>query len=143
MISPCTDQQLSEVASLLVRNGLPADDIASPSLDLWVFVGDDQSVGGCVGMERFSSCALLRSLAVRADLRGQALGKKLTEHIENEAASDGLSGVWLLTETADRFFTKLGYRVADREIAPPEIKSTTQFTTLCGEAATLMRKDLG
>lgn len=41
---------------------------------------------------------------------------------------------------ADRFFAGLGFRRLPRELAPSEIKSTTQFSALCPATAVLMGK---
>jgi len=48
----------------------------------------------------------------------------------------------MLTTTALNFFTKLGYRPADRGMAPLAIATTRQFTSLCPASAHYLVKTL-
>ena len=48
----------------------------------------------------------------------------------------------LLTETADDFFSALGYRVVARESVPEAIRRSAEFRALCPASATCMRKAL-
>mgnify|MGYP002700869498 CR=1 FL=1 len=95
-----------------------------------------------VGLEHFDTVALLRSLAVSVELRGSGLGRTLVQFAESKARSMGVIDLFLLTETAERFFTKLSYQNLSRENAPQVIKNTAQFSTLCPATSSFMSKPL-
>ena len=86
--------------------------------------------------------ALLRSLAVIDEIRSMGYGKALVTHVENYAIRNNINEVYLLTQTAEAFFIKLGYKIIPKEDAPESIKNTTEFKTLCPDNATLMFKSL-
>jgi len=76
-----------------------------------------------------------------ANRRG-GVGKALVEALEKMAIEKGVSELWLLTIDADAWFAQLGYRVQEREAAPPAIQKTEEFSSLCPGDAVLMRKNL-
>ena len=93
-------------------------------------------------MERFGPVGLLRSLAVSMGARGRGLGRALVSAMEDEARAAGVADIYLLTTTADRFFSKLGYVRIGRDEAPVAIRSTAQFSALCPSSAVVMRKSV-
>lgn len=97
---------------------------------------------GAVGLEYLGTVALLRSLVVSVELRGSGLGRALVQFVESEARSMGVIDLFLLTETAEQFFTKLSYQLLSRENAPQVIKNTDQFSTLCPTTSSFMSKPL-
>jgi amino-acid N-acetyltransferase len=48
----------------------------------------------------------------------------------------------LLTQTAEAFFERHGYQVADRDHVPDEIKQSAEFQSLCPSSAICMTKSL-
>ena len=131
-----------ELLKLLESCDLLVSDIAlSKSLD---FFGCHQNgkLVGVVGLEHFGTVALLRSLAVSVELRGSGLGRTLVQFAEFEARSMGVIDLFLLTETAEQFFTKLSYQLLSRENAPLVIKNTAQLSTLCPATSSFMSKPL-
>lgn len=54
----------------------------------------------------------------------------------------GVETLYLLTTTAAGFFADRGYERVDRSVVPAPVRGTTQFSTLCPESATVMRKGL-
>jgi amino-acid N-acetyltransferase len=95
-----------------------------------------------VGLELFGETGLLRSLAVRRDLRGAGFGGRLVQAAEDAAMNQGATNLFLLTTTAEAFFGSRGYERCDRVTAPPAIKATAEFTSLCPSSAAFMRKYL-
>ena len=74
---------------------------------------------GIVGLERFGSVALLRSLAVAAELRGTGVGKALVAAAEEYAQTKNVQTLYLLTTTAADFFARLGYAPLPRSRSRP------------------------
>jgi N-acetylglutamate synthase-like GNAT family acetyltransferase len=132
----------SSVAALLQSPGLPISDITGEHLEHFFFVGYDGSPAGLIGLELYGADALLRSLVVGENARGNGLGPTLVEHAEQYAASNGVRSIYLLTTTAATFFKRLGYERIDRSQAPPSIKGTREFASLCPASSAFMMKTL-
>lgn len=93
---------------------------------------------GTGGIEIYRPYALLRSLSVKLGTRGKSLGSRITEDIIAHAREQKLEAVYLLTETAQSFFRKKGFRVIAREQAPEQIKSSPEFAHACPTSAAVM-----
>ena len=130
------------VKVLLAQAQLPASDITEAHLEHFIACGSAQALDGVVGLELYQPCALLRSLAVTAGERGNGLGSALLADAERYARSRGVAEIYLLTNTAERFFARAGYERIPRESAPRAIRETQEFSALCPASAALMRKRL-
>lgn len=128
--------------ALLSRAGLPTSDITQDLLENFFFAGNQNEPLGVVGLEISAPHALLRSLVVAGADRRSGLGSRLLEHAEKHARSRGVRRIYLLTTTAEAFFARRGYAVADRGNAPPFIRSSAEFVSLCPANAAFMVKYL-
>jgi amino-acid N-acetyltransferase len=79
--------------------------------------------------------ALLRSLAVTPEHRGNGLGRRLADAVLALARQQGADRVYLLTETAAPFFRRLGFRDVARADVPEGIRGSLEFATLCPASA--------
>ena len=70
---------------------------------------------GCAAIEPYDGTALLRSVAVAPDLRGTGVGTGLVHAVEDLARDRGATSLILLTETAEPWFSRLGYATIDRD----------------------------
>src|SRR5271170_2681957 len=95
----------STAVALLQAQGLPVSDITDEHLEHFFFVGSDGSPTGLVGLELYGTDALLRSLVVGENARGKGVGSTLVEHAEQYAATMRVRSLYLLTTTAETFFT--------------------------------------
>jgi amino-acid N-acetyltransferase len=127
------------IRDLLDGSGLPTTDLDQATIR---FLGyrDEAGLAGVVGVELFGGVGLLRSLAVRSDLRGSGLGVALVEAAERLAVQQGALELFLLTTTAEPFFGRRGYARRDRASAPASIRETTEFTSICPSSAAFMSK---
>lgn len=129
------------MAALLKDAGLPIDDLDAANGN-FIGLAKDGELLACCGLEATDGVALLRSLAVSRDARGQGYGQALALRLLNEARARRVKEVWLLTETAADFFARLGFVTAGRDNAPESIRATSQFSgKRCG-SATAMRRAL-
>jgi amino-acid N-acetyltransferase len=128
---------------LLAASGLPTEDITAAAHPEFLIMRSNGHLGGVIGLERFGPTGLLRSLAVRPEHRRAGFGIALTRALEEHAARSGVLTLYLLTQTAQAFFSHRGYRAIERDQAPDEIRSNPQFRSLCPASAVLMRRDLG
>jgi amino-acid N-acetyltransferase len=129
------------VESLLSANQLPIAGLASCSATMIVARHDGQVVGAA-GLELYPDGALLRSVVVNPDFRGQRLGQRLTEAVLMLAEQRGARQVFLLTTTAEQFFPRFGFEAIDREQVPPFVRTSVEFTSACPTTATVMCKRL-
>ena len=96
---------------------------------------------GSAALEAYGGAALLRSVAVRGELRGKGLGRRLVSAALELAAERRANTVYLLTEGAEDFFVRLGFRrVARTDVGreSPEVSRSVQFTSACPESAQAM-----
>jgi amino-acid N-acetyltransferase len=139
-IAPLGADELPEATALLGANGLPTDDLTA-AIALYG-VREGQGLEGVVGIEPCGEVGLLRSLAVRHDRRGSGLGTALVLEAERVAAKGGLRALYLLTTTAEPFFGRRGYSRLPRDEAPPAIRATSEFASVCPSSAAFMCKPL-
>ena len=133
----------ARAAALLTDCGLDAGDLAdNVRLELY---GLDRMghLAALVGLEHCAPHGLLRSLAVAPAHRGRGHARRLVAHVEQHAHRTGITGLYLLTETAEDFFASLGYRRIERQSAPATVQATEQFRNRCPASAACMVKLLG
>jgi amino-acid N-acetyltransferase len=66
----------------------------------------------------------------------------LLQEILEYASRLSLRNVFLLTTTAEHFFKKHGFVIANRTEAPSAIRTTSEFSSLCPSTAVFMSKQL-
>ncbi len=130
------------IIALLEAESLPTSDIESRMLANFIVAEDHAAVAGCIGVERFDDCALLRSLVVSAYSRGRGTADKLISELEARLSSSGVTDVWLLTTDASEYFSQRGYVAQSRDVVPESIRGTAEFSNLCPGDAVVMRKSL-
>jgi len=133
---------LDTATRLLRAAGLPIEDLTPAHCEHFFFAGPPGDPTGLVGLEIFGDIALLRSLVVAPERRGSGEGTALLEHAEAHARAQGVRTVYLLTQTAEAFFSKHGYARAPRDAAPAAIRATPQFAGICPSNAALMARQL-
>lgn len=139
LIRQATVTDLPAVEALLRSASLPTDGVAG-AIDGFVVAEDRGHLSGVAGLEIRGETALLRSLAVMPSARGTGLGHRLVARLLDEARRRGLSSLWLLTETAERFFAGIGFRPVHREQVPAVLRATAEFSHLCPDSATVMAR---
>ncbi len=133
---------LQSAAALLESAALPVSDLTEAHLEHFFFSGPESAPAGLVGLELCGSDALLRSLVVAPANRSAGVGSALVERAEIHARALGARSVFLLTTTAERFFSRHGYQRIARESAPASIRNTREFGDLCPASSVFMFKKL-
>jgi amino-acid N-acetyltransferase len=134
--------QIAAATALLEQSQLPASDLTDAHMEHFFFAGPREQPVGLVGLELFGPHALLRSLAVASDSRSAGLGTALVERAEAHARECGARSIYLLTTTAEAFFSRRGYLVAARESAPAAIRTCREFADLCPSTSAFLLKTL-
>ncbi|HEU5135323.1 MAG TPA: arsenic resistance N-acetyltransferase ArsN2 [Steroidobacteraceae bacterium] len=133
---------LAAARALLEAAQLPTADLTPDHCERFFYQGPPDAPTGLVGLELFGDVALLRSLVVRPTVRAAGLGSALLRHAEGFARSTEVNTVYLLTTTAEEFFTRRGYVRTARESAPPAIRTTREFAGICPASSAFMSKTL-
>src|ERR1700704_5712697 len=84
-------------AGLLRAAGLPLDGFAE-HFEHALVADEAGGIVGCVALELYGNTALLRSLAVAADHRGEGIGERLASAALADAKLSGVRDVYLLTQ---------------------------------------------
>ena len=132
----------AEILALLEACGLPAADVGKLDTGLFFGCGDRHDPSGVIGLEIHGQLGLLRSLAVAGRARGGGCGTALVAALEEWAGHNGIATLYLLTNTAETFFARRGYRKRARATVPAAIRRTQEFASLCPGDAVVMSKDL-
>lgn len=139
--SLATTADLESVRHLLKACDLPDQDIAQ-HLPNFILAKKENRLVGVVGLESLSNLGLLRSLAVANSHRGKGLAKTLYKKITRQAQDQGIEQLYLLTLTAEGFFSKMGFTTINRTVAPDVIQATEEFKSLCPDTAVCMVKQI-
>jgi len=140
-IRPATARDLQPASALLAEAGLPLDGFAD-HLDHALVATRGSDVVGVVELEIYGQSALLRSLVVAPAERGTRLGQRLTTDALSLARNRGARDVYLLTQTAERFFPRFGFKAEDRGRAPQALRHSEEFRTACPAGAVMMHARL-
>lgn len=136
-VRSATQADLPAIVALLETAGLPPEGVADCLGDcLLTLHGDEPVAAGAV--QRCDDVVLLRSVVVAPAWRGRGLAAALVDALEQHAREAGFAEIWLLTDTAERWFAARGYRRRERADAPAGIRDHAQFRGLCPASAALM-----
>ena len=125
------------IKALLGECGLPHEDILK-HLNHFILAKDGNRLIGVVGLEMYGKIGLLRSLAVASSYRGRGIAKALYTRILEYGHSQGIETLYLLTNSATDFFSRLGFAIEERDHVPESIRMTREFQDLCPSTAVCM-----
>jgi amino-acid N-acetyltransferase len=129
------------LVSLLQSEGLPVEDLPQ-DLSNFYMATDNGFIVGAIGLEIYERSGLLRSLVVKPEYRKMKIAKNLVSELERQAKNKALSCIYLLTETARDYFSKIGFEETSREEAPVSLKQSTEFSHVCPSTAIFMKKKI-
>ncbi len=141
VIEKAVAADLPEILSLLERAKLPGAGVQE-HLGGFVVAKEGARVVGCAALEQYGKAGLLRSVVVDVTLRGLGLGQQLTQAMLARARERKLARIYLLTETAQDFFPRFGFRVVKREAVDAPVKQSIEFTSACPDSAVAMALEL-
>jgi amino-acid N-acetyltransferase len=129
------------ILQLLSESGLPIDGLLDHVNTAFVARAEARVVG-CAALEIYPDGALLRSVAVAADAKGQGIGTELTRVALDLATTLGVPAVYLLTTTAEGFFPRFAFQPIARHEVPESVQRSVEFRSACPSTALVMRKPL-
>ncbi len=132
------ETEMDELRHFLKLNRLPHSDVRLKDSLYFIYRNHEGKLIGTGGLEFYDTSALLRSLAIDVSYRGQSVGKKMLHDLLSEAIKAEMKEVYLLTETAQGFFIKNGFRQVPRIEAPALLQASTEFAHVCPSTATCL-----
>lgn len=142
-IAAAQETDLPAIQQILHDARLPAQDLTREHLPRFLIARDGAAIAAVIGLEPYGRHGLLRSLAVQPAYRARGLGSHMVAQLEEQALREGIVSLYLLTTTAERFFTHLGYSRQERDSVPAEIQASSEFSELCPDSAVVMFRLLG
>ncbi len=140
-IRPATNSDIKKIIKLLHDNGLPTIDIGISQVNF--FIGEYQKqLVGVIGIEKYESKGLLRSLVVESSYTKLEIGKTLINQLFKYSKLNNIKDVYLLTETARMYFEKFRFEEIERTRVPEIIMKTSEFNDICPKSAVVMHKKL-
>lgn len=138
-IRAATAGDLAAIERLLTESELPLAGVRE-ALGDFVVAEQDGEIVGVAGVEVCCDNALLRSVAVRRELRSQGLGRALVTRAIAAAESRGVHALYLLTTTAEQYFPSFGFVPVPRERVPDDVRATEEFRSACPASAVVMAR---
>lgn len=131
---------LDAIKQLLYTSNLPIDGIDCILSDV-IVIEHNSEIIGVAGIENHFPYALIRSVAIASEYQNKQLGSQIINTLMNNAETQNYKAYYLLTETANLFFEKYGFKIIGRENIPIEIKSTNEYEHICPSTAIVMIKE--
>jgi amino-acid N-acetyltransferase len=132
------EDETGALQHLLKSDQLCFNDINDQGVHLFGVHLNDELVG-YFGYELFKNQALFRSMVVVPRARNKGYGSIIWNQAKEQMVTEGISDVYLLTNTAAPFFSKLGFEEMARASAPEPILATTEFKEFCPADSVCMK----
>ena len=123
--------------ALLGDAALPVEGVAQHFETFFVF-DDGSRIVACIGIELHEYAALIRSLAVAADMRGTGIGATLLRRAIYEVR-DCAAGVYALTTNAEAYLARFGFESVPRGLVPQALFESRELQDACPASAAVMR----
>ncbi len=130
---------LDLVLALLQQVELPTEGVAEHLSRFLVAEDMAGAVLGAIGLEYYGGdTALLRSAVVDPSSRSKGVGSALFRSLLESARSLGICRLVLLTNTAEDYFARKGFRQIPRSAITGPITRSIEFTGACPANAVAM-----
>ncbi|MDR7417609.1 MAG: arsenic resistance N-acetyltransferase ArsN2 [Armatimonadota bacterium] len=129
---------VADVGALLTAARLSQEGV-NRNVSGFVVAREGRRLVAAACLERHGDAGLLRSVVTAPDRRGQGLAARLIETLLDRARVAGCQTVYLLTDTAEAYFARRGFRRVERGQVPYAIRESEQFRSrTCASAAVMM-----
>lgn len=137
--SSCSND-LPAVKKLLKDLHLPIEGVQDQFKNYIILENQSKELIGVAGLEIYNQFGLLRSVAVHQKFQNKNFGTDMVKKVEEFGKSKNLKEIYLLTETAEKFFSKHGYTIVQRDLVPKVIQASYEYSTACKVSAIVMKK---
>lgn len=137
-VRPAVGPDLPHIAAMLHAGGLISG-AARERVGRTLVAEADRTVLATAAWEPTDEAALLRSVAVAEEHRRSGAGTIVVAAALRRIADAGFREVYLMTESAERFFASCGFTPIARDALPESVLRHPQVSRECTAAATAMR----
>ena len=141
MIRSATANDYLAVSALLESETLPTADL-DPHLSHFFVMTEGNEVVGSIGLELYGDSALLRSMVVSSGHRKKGIAIALINQLTGYAKERNVGAIFLITNTAENYFKKLGFHNIRREDVDQRVLTSKEFNGLCPASSAIMMKHL-
>jgi amino-acid N-acetyltransferase len=136
-VRPAQQGDLPRISTLLEEADLPTLGVAE-HLETFLVAENGKEIIGSIGLEVYGDTALLRSAVVDPKKQSTGIGTLLYNHLLDRARSLHVRRLILLTNTAEEYFRRKGFRVIDQSSVTGLITKSVEFSGACPSHAACM-----
>ncbi|HKJ33589.1 MAG TPA: GNAT family N-acetyltransferase [Balneolales bacterium] len=134
-----SNYEMDQVKNFLSDHNLSTDGIEKA---ITLTARQHDEIVGVISLQINNQIGLLKSFFVINKMRSKGIGNKLYKRIINHANIQGIRQLYLITETADDYFYRMGFRHLAKNETPEIVKYSYDFMAKCCECARVMNKAL-
>ncbi len=139
-IRGATEADAESIVGLVREAGLAVPGVVEHLRSFLIAERDERPVGA-IGLELRGDAALLRSAVVAPAERGAGVGGALVGAVLDLARREGVRTLYLLTTSAEGYWTRHGFARVSREAVPERVRQSDEFLGACpASAAAMMRR---
>jgi enamine deaminase RidA (YjgF/YER057c/UK114 family)/N-acetylglutamate synthase-like GNAT family acetyltransferase len=135
-IVPASFEPDSDLANMLRAVDLPLPKESDSVSMLKAYVGGE--LVGCVGYGRHDGDAVLHSLVVISEAKGEGVGRALVQGVIDRLREAGVRRVYLATTDTARYFGYLGFAPVTRETMSAAVLASPELAEYGDDEATYM-----
>jgi arsenate reductase len=128
---------LNRITQLLESASLPTLGVAE-HLQHFLVAEVEGTIVGALGLEVYGDTALLRSAVVLDEMRNRGIGAHLYAKNVDQARQLGVRRLLLLTNTAEGYFARKGFKKIDQKSVTGPVTASVEFTGACPSHAACM-----
>jgi amino-acid N-acetyltransferase len=136
-VRQASSNDLTRIEQLLESASLPTLGVAE-HVQHFLVAEQGETIVGVIGLEVYGETALLRSAVVSFDLQRTGIGRLLYAYNLKQARRLGVKRLILLTNTAEGYFIRKGFRKIDQKGVSGPITISVEFTGACPSHAACM-----
>ena len=136
-----TPKDLASILELLEASKLPTAGVKD-HFQNFLLEFEHDTLLACAGLEIYGDAGLLRSVVVNSRRRSKGIGSRLVNAILENAKKHQLSSISLLTQTAQDYFPRFGFKRVTRENLPETLNASKELRGACPDTAVVMMLEL-
>jgi amino-acid N-acetyltransferase len=140
-VRAATLEDLQNVLNLLEAAKLPTVGVKD-HIQNFILEIEHNRLLGCAGLEIHGQTGLLRSVAINPSRRSNGVGSRLVKSILEHSKTQQLSSIFLLTETAENYFPRFGFKQVSRAKIPASLSGSQELRGACPDSAVVMMLEL-